>query len=74
MTDACNAGKCSNPMVIVNNIRITGYEDPALEGEDIKFIPVYQDRYLMELTHRHVRGMENGNQTLWRYTVLVYQH
>ena len=32
------ADKCSNPMVLVtNNVRITGYEDPALEGEVITF-------------------------------------
>ena len=38
MIGACNAGKCRNPMVIVNNnVRITGYEDPALEGEVITF-------------------------------------
>ena len=36
MTGACNAGRCRNPMVIVNNnVRIAGYEDPALEGEVI---------------------------------------
>ena len=36
MTGACNAGKCRNPMAIVNNnVRIAGYEDPALEGEVI---------------------------------------
>ena len=32
------AGECSNPMALVNNnVRIIGYEDPALEGEVISF-------------------------------------
>ena len=32
------AGKCSNPMALVNNnIRIVGYNDRALEGDHITF-------------------------------------
>ena len=34
-----HVGKCSNPMALVNdNVRIIGYEYPALEGESITFI------------------------------------
>ena len=33
-----HAGKCSTPMALVtNNVRIIGYEDPALEGAVITF-------------------------------------
>ena len=33
-----HAGKCSIPMALVNNnVRVIGYEDPALEGESITF-------------------------------------
>ena len=33
-----NAVKCSNPIVLTRtNVRVVGYEDPALEGENITF-------------------------------------
>ena len=53
-----------NPLSLANVI-VEGYEDPALEGENITFLcPIGSIHSGPNLST--CMGMENGNQTPWR--------
>ena len=67
------AGKCDNPLMLIHNdVIVVFYEDPSLEGENITFTCPILEQYLLDLTHLHVWRMENGNQTLERWSVVYW--
>ena len=63
---------CGHPFQDVDNdsVIIGGYMDPSFEGAVLSFDcpPHY---VLMDLTPRHVWGMENGNQTQEKWNAKV---
>ena len=61
-------------MLIHTNVIVVGYEDPALEGENITFTcpigAILTGPY--SVIPLHVWRMENGNQTLERWSVVYW--
>ena len=66
-------GKCDDLLTLIHSdvIVLDYHEDPALE-ERISHSLVLLEQYLLGLTPRHVWRMENGSQTLERWSVVYW--
>ena len=65
-------GKCDDPLTLIHSdVIVMGYEEPALEGENITFT-CPTGAMLTGLTCLYVWRMENGNQTLEMWSAVYW--